>query len=49
MTTATDFFAAGLDQVRKSWTWFLVLGISLTILGVVCVGKAQTATTLFWF
>jgi uncharacterized membrane protein HdeD (DUF308 family) len=46
MTTATDFFAAGLDQVRKSWTWFLVLGISLTILGVVCVGKAQTATTL---
>jgi len=45
MTTATDFFAAGLDQVRKSWTWFLVLGISLTILGVVCVGKAQTATT----
>jgi uncharacterized membrane protein HdeD (DUF308 family) len=45
MTTATDLFAAGLNQIRKSWTWFLVLGISLTILGVVCVGKAQTATT----
>ena len=43
--SATDFFAAGLDQVRKSWSWFLVLGISLTILGVLCVGKAQTATT----
>ena len=45
MNAATDFFAAGLDQVRKSWSWFLVLGISLTILGVLCVGKAQTATT----
>jgi uncharacterized membrane protein HdeD (DUF308 family) len=45
MSIATDFFAAGLDQVRKSWSWFLVLGISLTILGVLCVGKAQTATT----
>jgi uncharacterized membrane protein HdeD (DUF308 family) len=45
MTTATDFFAAGLDQVRKSWSWFLVLGILLTILGLLCVGKAQTATT----
>jgi uncharacterized membrane protein HdeD (DUF308 family) len=45
MSAATDFFAAGLDQVRKSWSWFLVLGISLTILGVLCVGKAQTATT----
>jgi uncharacterized membrane protein HdeD (DUF308 family) len=45
MTTAADFFAAGLEQVRRSWSWFLVLGISLTILGVLCVGKAQTATT----
>ena len=45
MTTGTDFFAAGLEQVRRSWVWFLVFGILLTILGVVCVGKAQTATT----
>jgi uncharacterized membrane protein HdeD (DUF308 family) len=45
MTTINDVFAAGLNQVRKSWGWFLVLGILLTILGVVCVGKAQTATT----
>jgi uncharacterized membrane protein HdeD (DUF308 family) len=45
MTTVTDVLAAGLEQVRKSWSWFLVVGILLTILGVVCVGKAQTATT----
>ena len=45
MTPISDVFAAGLDQVRKSWGWFLVFGILLTILGVVCVGKAQTATT----
>ena len=45
MTTIGDVFAAGLERVRKSWGWFLVFGILLTILGVVCVGKAQTATT----
>ena len=45
MTTVTDFFAASLEQLRKSWGWFLVVGILLTVLGVVCVGKAQTATT----
>ena len=46
MTYITDFFVASLEQVRKSWGGFLVLGILLMILGVVCVGKAQTATTL---
>jgi len=45
MTTVSDVFAAGLEQVRKSWGWFLVFGILLMTLGVVCVGKAQTATT----
>ena len=44
MTTVTDLFAAGLNQVRKSWGWFFVFGILLMILGIVCVGKAQTAT-----
>jgi len=44
MTTAADLFATGLDQVRKSWSWFLALGILLVLLGVLCVGKAQTAT-----
>jgi uncharacterized membrane protein HdeD (DUF308 family) len=45
MTAVSDFFVAGLEQVRKSWAWFLVLGILLVILGVLCIGKAQTATT----
>jgi uncharacterized membrane protein HdeD (DUF308 family) len=45
MTTVSDFFVAGLEQVRKSWAWFLVFGILLVILGVLCIGKAQTATT----
>ena len=45
MTSAADFFATGLEQVRKSWSWFLVLGALLIVLGVLCVGKAQTATT----
>jgi uncharacterized membrane protein HdeD (DUF308 family) len=45
MTTISDIFAAGLEQVRRSWGWFLVGGILLAVLGVVCVVKAQTATT----
>lgn len=45
MATVTDLFSAGLEQVRKSWGWFLVSGILLMILGVLCIGKAQTATT----
>ncbi|MGO9865816.1 MAG: HdeD family acid-resistance protein [Terriglobales bacterium] len=45
MNSLTDFFAAGLQQVRKSWGWFLAFGILLMMLGFVCVGKAQTATT----
>lgn len=45
MTTFSDVFDAGLEQVRKSWGWFLTFGILLTVLGVLCVGKAQTATT----
>jgi len=45
MSSLSDVFAAGLEQVRKSWGWFLTFGILLTVLGIVCVGKAQTATT----
>jgi uncharacterized membrane protein HdeD (DUF308 family) len=45
MSTMSDLVSAGLEQVRKSWGWFLAFGILLMILGVACVGKAQTATT----
>jgi len=45
MTAVSDFFVAGLEQVRKSWAWFFVFGILLVFLGVLCIGKAQTATT----
>ena len=45
MTNLSDVFLAGIEEARKSWGWFLVFGILLTILGAVCVIKAQTATT----
>jgi uncharacterized membrane protein HdeD (DUF308 family) len=45
METISDVLATGLEQVRKSWGWFLAGGILLMILGGVCIGKAQTATT----
>jgi uncharacterized membrane protein HdeD (DUF308 family) len=44
MTSVSDFFAAGLQQARRSWGWFFALGIVLAILGAVCVVKAQSAT-----
>jgi uncharacterized membrane protein HdeD (DUF308 family) len=45
MSYFSDAFATGLEQVRRSWGWFLVFGILLMMLGAVCVGKAQTATS----
>jgi len=45
MTNISGVFVAGIEEVRKSWGWFLVFGILLMTLGATCVGKAQTATT----
>ena len=45
MSNISSMFAAGIEQVRGSWGWFLVSGIALMVLGIVCIGKAQTATT----
>ena len=45
MTYNSSLFAAGIEEVRKSWGWFLVSGIVLMVLGAVCIVKAQTATT----
>ena len=35
MTYFSDVFDTGLEQVRRSWGWFLVFGILLMMLGVV--------------
>jgi len=40
----SDVFAAAIAEVRKSWGWFLALGIALLALGVLCIVKAQSAT-----
>jgi uncharacterized membrane protein HdeD (DUF308 family) len=45
MADVSSLFAAGMEEIRKSWGWFFVFGILLTILGVLCVAKATTATT----
>jgi uncharacterized membrane protein HdeD (DUF308 family) len=45
MTTVSEAFAASIEQIRKSWSRFLLLGILLMLLGLLCIGKAQTATT----
>jgi uncharacterized membrane protein HdeD (DUF308 family) len=44
MSTISDMFMAGIQEVRRAWRSLLVLGILLMILGVLCVVKAQTAT-----
>lgn len=46
MSRISDVFAAGLAEVRKSWGWFLALGIALMALGVLCIVKAKSATGL---
>ena len=35
---------AGIEEIRGSWGWFLVLGILLAILGVACIAFDVTAT-----
>ena len=45
MTTLASLFEAGIEEVRKSWGWFLVSGIVLMVLGAACIAKSQTATT----
>jgi uncharacterized membrane protein HdeD (DUF308 family) len=45
MNTLASLFEAGVEEIRKSWGWFLVFGIVLMILGAACIAKSQTATT----
>ena len=45
MSKLSDVLAAGIEEIRESWGWFLVLGVLLMILGAACIVKAQTATT----
>jgi uncharacterized membrane protein HdeD (DUF308 family) len=46
MNDVSDVLTGGLAKVRRSRRLFFVLGILLTILGVVCIVKARTATTM---
>jgi len=39
-----DPVIAGIEKIHKSWGWFLVLGIALAALGVLCVAFDVTAT-----
>jgi uncharacterized membrane protein HdeD (DUF308 family) len=43
--------SAGIEKLRKSWGWFLVLGIALVVLGVSCVAfnVIATVTTVLVF
>jgi uncharacterized membrane protein HdeD (DUF308 family) len=45
MTKISDVFTSGIAEIRKSWGWFLAVGILLMLLGATCIVKAQTATT----
>src|SRR5215472_15344526 len=45
MNSISSQFAAGIEEIRKSWIWFLVFGVVLMILGAACIAKSQTATT----
>jgi uncharacterized membrane protein HdeD (DUF308 family) len=45
MNTLASLYEAGIEQIRKSWGWFLAFGILLMVLGAACIAKSQTATT----
>lgn len=39
-----DPLSAGLDELRRSWSWVLTLGIALTLTGAACIMAASLAT-----
>jgi uncharacterized membrane protein HdeD (DUF308 family) len=41
---ANNPLVAGISEIRKSWGWFLALGVSFMLLGVVCILRDVTAT-----
>lgn len=43
-TSFRDLERSGLDQLKRSWGWFLALGIALIVLGVVALGSSIVAT-----
>jgi len=44
MSKISDLFIAEIAEVKRSWGWFLALGVLLMALGALCIVKAQTAT-----
>ncbi len=44
-----DSVAAGLESLRRSWGWYLVLGILEIILGAVAISLSALTTTVFVF
>jgi len=48
---ADNPFVAGINEIRSSWGWFLVLGIALMLFGAFCILANITATfaTVFVF
>ena len=44
MSELTNPLIAGIEEIRRSWGWFLALGILLTILGMACIAFAVAAT-----
>ncbi len=42
--TGGNPFIAGIEEIRRSWGWFLALGILLIILGMACIAFDVTAT-----
>jgi uncharacterized membrane protein HdeD (DUF308 family) len=46
MTKSSSVFSIGIEEVGKSWGWYLTLGLLLMILGIVCLGTTRTATTV---
>lgn len=46
MSTISDLFVSGMEELRRSWGWFLCASIGLILLGALCVAKAPTATSI---
>jgi uncharacterized membrane protein HdeD (DUF308 family) len=42
--TAINYVLRDIEELRRHWVWFLILGIALVVLGMVAIGSATLAT-----
>jgi uncharacterized membrane protein HdeD (DUF308 family) len=47
VATASSFLLGGIEEIRRHWGWYLVLGVAQIVLGMLAIGPAVASLSLF--